>query len=108
MLPERAQHSDFTGPRGGPGTGPPQGQLHGQEPPAIDLTECGPPPEVLEQMAHADAINARLRASGRELAFELSGDGCSLRIELRDSAGKLLRILSAEEAVEIAAGGDVE
>jgi len=108
VLPERAQDSESTRPRGGPGDGPPQGQLHGQEAPAIDLTECAPPPEVLEQMAHADAINARLRASGRELTFALSGDGCSLRIELRDSSGRLLRMLSAQEAVEIAAGGDLE
>jgi hypothetical protein len=74
----------------------------------IDLTSSGPPSVVLEQMARADAINARLRASGRQLVFALSGDGCSLRIELRDTAGNLLRVLSAEEAVDIAAGADLE
>jgi hypothetical protein len=74
--------------------------------PSIDLTAAGPPPEVLEQMARADAINTRLRASGRQLSFALSADGCSLQIELRDTEGNLLRILSAEEAIEIAAGGE--
>jgi hypothetical protein len=63
---------------------------------------------VLEQMAHADAINSRLRASGRQLAFALSADGCSLQIELRDIAGNLLRILTAAEAIELAAGGELE
>lgn len=74
------------------------------EEPTIDLISSGPPPEVLEQMAHADAINARLRASGREIRFALSPDGCSLRIELRDTAGNLLRTLSVSEAAAIAAG----
>ncbi len=74
--------------------------------PSIDLTESGPPAEVLEQMARADAINARLRASGRQLVFALSGDGRSLQIELRDTAGNLLRTLTAAEALDIAAGAD--
>jgi hypothetical protein len=80
----------------------------GSEPRSIDLTECAPPAEVLEQMAHCGAINNRLRASGRQLSFALSGDGCSLQIELCDISGNLLRILSAREALEIAAGGDVQ
>ena len=71
----------------------------------IDLTAGGPPPEVLDQMARADEINMRLRRSGRELCFELSADGCSLQIELRDSAGRVLRVLSLAEAVDIAEGG---
>jgi hypothetical protein len=70
---------------------------------SIDLTRSGPPPEVLEQMARADAINSRLRASGRELCFSLSADGCSLQIELRDSSGQLMRVLSPAEAIELAA-----
>lgn len=78
----------------------------GCPPPSIDLTESGPPAEVLEQMAQADAINERLRASGRQLSFALSSDGCSLQIELRDTDGNLLRALSAAEAFEIAAGGE--
>jgi hypothetical protein len=79
--------------------------FHVREPRSIDLTECGPPAEVLEQMAHTGAINDRLRASGRQLSFVLSGDGCSLQIELCDTSGNLVRILSAEEALEIAGGG---
>lgn len=72
--------------------------------PSFDLIEDGPPAAVIEQMARADEINARLRAEGRQISFALSGDGCSLQIELRDIEGNLLRILSAAEAVELAAG----
>jgi hypothetical protein len=93
---------------------PPQGEdqpvsyelAHAEGSLSIDLTRSGPPPEVLEQMARADAINNRLRASGRELSFALSADGCSLQIELRDTAGRLLRLLSPAEAIEIAGGED--
>ncbi|HXB14883.1 MAG TPA: hypothetical protein VNV44_03970 [Solirubrobacteraceae bacterium] len=71
----------------------------------IDLTHGDPPAELLDQMAHADEINMRLRRSGRELCFALSGDGRSVQIELRDSDGRVLRILSLSEAVELAEGG---
>jgi len=73
---------------------------------AIDLTHDGPPPELLDQMAHADEVNMRLRASGRQISFALSADGCSVQIELRDAAGSVIRILSLTEAIEIAEGGE--
>jgi hypothetical protein len=71
----------------------------------IDLTHGEPPAELLEQMAHADELNMRLRQSGRELCFALSGDGRSVQIELRDIDGHVLRILSLSEAIELAEGG---
>jgi hypothetical protein len=74
---------------------------------AIDLTHGAPPPELLDQMARADEVNMRLRRSGREICFTLSRDGCSLQIELRDSAGCVLRLLTISEAIDIADGGDV-
>lgn len=74
--------------------------------PSIDLDEASPPAEVLEQMARADAINAGLRAAGRRLCFALSGDGRSLQIELRDLEGNLLRVLTAAEAHDLAAGAE--
>jgi hypothetical protein len=70
----------------------------------IDISEAGPPDEVLDQMARADAINTRLRQEGYEISFALSPDGCRLEIELRDSSGNLLRTLSASEAADLAAG----
>jgi len=84
---------------------PPTEQRPASERPAIDLTHGGPPPELLDQMARADEINMRLRASGRELCFALSGDGGSLEIELRDADGRVLCLLSLSEAIDIAEGG---
>jgi hypothetical protein len=75
------------------------------EPRLIDLTHGVPPAELLDQMARADAVNMRLRRSGREIAFVLSADGCSLQIELRDEAGHVLRTLSLSEAIDLAEGG---
>jgi hypothetical protein len=74
----------------------------------IELSRSSPPEEVLQQMAHADAINERLRRQGYEIGFALSADATSLQIELRDSTGRLLRVLSAEEAVELAVGRPLE
>lgn len=74
----------------------------------IDISCASPPEEVLEQMAHADAINSRLRGRGYQISFALSADARCLQIELRDVSGALLRTLSAEEAVGIAAGGPVD
>lgn len=70
----------------------------------IDISEAGPPDEVLDQMARADAINTQLRREGYEISFALSPDACKLEIELRDSSGNLLRTMSASEAADIAAG----
>lgn len=75
---------------------------------AIDITRSSPPEEVLQQMAHADAINDRLRERGYQISFALSPDSTCLQIELRDTAGVLLRMLSADEAVELAAGRPLE
>jgi len=72
--------------------------------PRISMTRSRPPEEVLAQMTHADAINARLLDRGFQIRFSPNPEATRLQIELRDAAGTLLRILSAEEAVEIAVG----
>lgn len=74
---------------------------------AIDLTDGGPPAELLDQMARADEINMRLRSEGREIAFAMSADGRSLQIELRDDAGCVLRTLSLSETIDLAEGGEL-
>ncbi len=75
---------------------------------AIDITRSSPPEEVLEQMAHADAISRRLCEEGYRISFALSADSSSLQIALRDATGAFLRMLSAAEAVELAAGRPLE
>ncbi len=74
----------------------------------VGLIRSTPPEEVLEQMARADAIHETLRERGYSLGFDLSADAARLRIELRDRSGALLQTLSAEQAVELAAGGTPE
>jgi len=74
----------------------------------VAITRSSPPEEVLEQMAHADAIYTRLRERGLQLGFALSADPTSLQIELRDGTGALLRTLSAGEAVAFATGRQAE
>ena len=74
----------------------------------VEVMRSSPPEEVLEQMAHADAIHTRLRERGLQVGFALSADSASLQIELRDSAGRLLRTLSAGEAVAFATGRQPE
>ncbi len=73
--------------------------------PTVGLIRSTPPQEVLEQMARADAIHETLRERGYSVGFNLSADGARLRIELRDRSGALLQSLSADQAVELAAGG---
>jgi hypothetical protein len=64
----------------------------------------GPPPELLEQIAVAGAIEEQLRESGRRLRFSLHADGERTRIELVDCDGNAMRRLSTAEALEVAAG----
>jgi hypothetical protein len=63
-----------------------------------------PPQQVLDQIAAAGRIHERLRDSGQHLRFFAAAAGERARIELHDAHGGLVRILSAAEAIELAAG----
>ena len=71
---------------------------------AIDAVRGGPPPEVLDQMASADAIGRSMRRAGAELRYSGGREGAPLVIELCEGGGVRVRSLSVTEAVEIAAG----
>ena len=73
----------------------------------IAARRSGPPPEVLEQMAAAGQVAELLRARGRRVRFAADA-GRGITIELRDDHGALLRVLSPLEAVELAAGRDLD
>jgi len=69
----------------------------------IGISRGGPPPELLEQIAHAGRIQAEIRAEGNDVRFHGGLDGAVL-IELCTIDGELIRALSAVEVVELAAG----
>jgi hypothetical protein len=73
-------------------------------PPTLIASRGGPPPELLEQIAVAGAIEEQLRESGHQLRFSLAASGERTSIELIDRDGNATRSLSAAEALELAAG----
>ncbi|HEY4809466.1 MAG TPA: hypothetical protein VIH71_00265 [Solirubrobacteraceae bacterium] len=76
----------------------------GEYPLTLIASRGGPPPELLEQIAVAGAIEEQLRESGRQLRFSLQANGERTRIELVDCDGNVMRRLSTAEALELAAG----
>jgi hypothetical protein len=72
--------------------------------PAIEASRGGPPPELLDQIAAADARHEQLRASGSELRFSADEQSGRVTIELRNSEADTTRTISTAEAFEIAAG----
>jgi hypothetical protein len=76
----------------------------GEFPLTLIASRGGPPPELLEQIAVAGAIEEQLRESGRQLRFSLVAGGERTRIELVDRDGNAMRSLSTAEALEVAAG----
>lgn len=63
----------------------------------------GPPPEVGDEVRAAARAAANLHDLGRELRFERGADG-SLRVELRDLQGNVLRTVAPTEVLDFAAG----
>jgi hypothetical protein len=76
----------------------------GEFPLTLIASRGGPPPELLEQIAVAGAIEEQLRESGQQLRFSLLAGGDRTRIELVDRDGNTVRSLSTAEALEVAAG----
>lgn len=76
----------------------------GEFPQTLIASRGGPPPELLEQIAVAGAIEEQLRESGQHLRFSLAATGERTRIELIDQDGNAMRSLSTAEALELAAG----
>ncbi len=76
--------------------------MHGSTGP-IEAFRGGPPPELLDQMAIAGAVEERLRESGRQLCFLPACHDERTRIEIHDRDGGV-RSLSVAEVLDIAAG----
>lgn len=62
-----------------------------------------PPPEVSAEVRAAARAAAHLHELGRELRFDQGDDG-SLRVELRDHDGKVLRQVPTGEVFDFVAG----
>jgi hypothetical protein len=69
----------------------------------IASAASSPPPEVSAEVRGAARAAARLHDLGRELRFEHGDDG-SLRVELRDHDGNVLRQVPTPEIFDFAAG----
>ncbi len=69
---------------------------------------AAPPPQVLDEVAHAAEVYDDLRREGHVLAFMPTGPGEAPTIELRDLRGNTVRTLTPAEAFAIAAGQPVE
>ena len=74
----------------------------GADTPSVEAARGGPPPEVLDQILAADELAQQLRESGYQLRFFPSSDGRRTRIELQDTGGSLVSVLTPAQAVAIA------
>lgn len=63
-----------------------------------------PPPEVSRAVAAAAQVVKELRASGRELRFEVDKASRRVVIEVRDLNGTVIRTIPNEKALAVAAG----
>jgi len=74
----------------------------------LEAAPGGPPQELLEEIAAADAVAVQLRDSGYQLRFFPSACGQRTRIEIHDGAGEIVSTLSAAQAVAMAAAVPTE
>src|SRR5690242_17251204 len=88
--------------RNGDGANGPQGTDFARHLATV-ATVASPPPEVSAEVRAAARAAARLHELGRELRFEQGDDG-SLRVELRDHDGNVLRQVPTGEVFDFAAG----
>lgn len=70
----------------------------------VEAAEAGPPPEVRDEVRAAARAANRLHELGRELRFEVGGEGERLRIEVRDLDGRVLRTVPPDEVFDFAGG----
>jgi hypothetical protein len=70
---------------------------------SLDAMPSSPPPEVLEQMAHAQRTFEQLAAQGHSVQFGHDSAGRAA-VEVRDGDGRLVQSMSLAEAVDLAAG----
>jgi hypothetical protein len=90
-------------PRNGNGAHGAKGADFARDLAAASAAIPSPPPEVSAEVQGAARAAARLHELGRELRFEQGDDG-SLRVELHDRQGNVLRQVPTAEIFDFAAG----
>lgn len=74
----------------------------------VEAGRGGPPQEVLDQMAGADAIHQQLLQGGREPRFTLDGPGRSPTVALHDRETGASRPMTVAETAALAVGEPAE
>jgi hypothetical protein len=73
----------------------------------VSTLPAAPPPSVLEQMHAAAGVADELRAQGRELHFEATGNG-RVTVQVRDLEGNVIREIPPAKALEVASGAPLD
>ena len=73
----------------------------------VDTLPASPPDSVLEEMFAASKAADTLHEQGRELHFEVVGNG-RVVVHVRDLDGNVIRTIPPARALEIAAGDPLE
>ncbi|HEY7932416.1 MAG TPA: hypothetical protein VID48_01210 [Solirubrobacteraceae bacterium] len=73
-----------------------------------DSLPSRPPQAVLDQIGAARGIYHELRADGHQLHFSTDRRSGRATVEVKDRDGKIVRTVSAEEAMDIAVGKPLE
>jgi flagellar protein FlaG len=73
----------------------------------VSTLPASPPPAVLEDMHVAARVAEELRAQGRELHFETTGNGRVI-VQVRDLDGNVIRTIPPAGALEVASGQPLE
>ena len=73
----------------------------------VDTLPASPPDSVLEEMFAASKAADQLHEQGRELNFEVVGNG-RVVVEVRDLDGNVIRTIPAGKALDVAAGASID
>lgn len=75
---------------------------------SVGTVPASPPPELARQVDAAAQRYDWLHENGRELRFEYDKQNGSVRVEVRDLEGRLLREIPPSAALDAASGGPFE
>lgn len=74
----------------------------------VDTFPSEPPPEVHAAMNVASDAYDKLKASGRQLSFQVDAGTGKLHVEVHDLRGKVLFTVPASKALDVASGASLD